>query len=378
MSIQDLSVGFTELFLSTTREVVSMYGKKIYILITAYTVNNLGDDMFITLLCKHYANVSFLLQCPPEFSEVFLKIVNLTVISSLSKDIISQIDFQIFIGGSLFMEPQNKLEIEHKFRSVISCRISSSIPFFVIGANFGPYTEISHVNLYRDWFRKLDGISFRDRYSFNLFQDLPNVMWSPDLIFSYSFPHDGGHCKNITIVPIYNTGRIGLPCFSNEKYFLFLARTALEYLKKGYTITLASFCEFQMDNVACEEIYNAIPCEWKDKVFFIKYKNDINSFLEKFVNTEYVIGTRFHSIIIALKEKIPVFPIVYNQKTINIIKDYDYKGTYADDIMNLEQIDFNYVDYNRKMAYVPDYSAYEFRCKFQYHFFNEALITKWR
>lgn len=355
-----------------------MYAKKICILITAYTVNNLGDDMFITLLCKHYKHMYFLLQCPFEFSEPFFEIENLTVVSKLSEDIVSHIDFQIFIGGSLFMEPQNKLEIEYKFRSVISCRISSSIPFFVIGANFGPYTEISHVNLYRDWFRQLDGISFRDRYSFNLFQELPNVMWAPDLIFSYSFPYVSNPCKNITIVPIYNTGRIGLPCFSNEKYFSFLTRIALEYLKMGYTITLASFCEFQMDNVACEEIYHAIPSEWKEKVFFLKYKNNINSFLKKFVNTEYVIGTRFHSIIIALKEKIPVFPIVYNQKTSNIINDYDYNGTYAGDIMNLENIDFNYVDYNRKMAYIPDYSAYKVRCKFQYHFFNEALITKWR
>lgn len=353
-----------------------MYHEKICVLIAAYTVNNLGDDLFITLLCKHYANINFILQCSSKFSQTFSNIDNLTTVPELSDNLVSNIDFQIFIGGSLFMEPQNKMDIENKFKNVISCRISTSIPFFVIGANFGPYTQMSHLLLYREWFKQLDGISFRDKQSFLLFQDLNNVIWAPDLIFSYLMPQHECNCKNVTMVPIYYTGRIGLPNFSNEKYLSFLANVALEYLRRGYTITLASFCEHQKDNVACEELYSYIPCEWRKNVVCIEYKNDIDIFLKKFVNTDYIIGTRFHSIIIALKERIPVFPIVYNQKTSNIIKDYDYKGHYAEDIMQLEQLDFEYVDYNRKEAYIPDYSAYKTECKSQYRFFDEALIAK--
>lgn len=44
--------------------------------------------------------------------------------------------------------------------------------------------------------------------------------------------------------------------------------------------------------------------------------------------------------------------------------------------MQLEQLDFEYVDYNRKEAYIPDYSAYKTECKSQYRFFDEALIAK--
>ena len=143
-----------------------------------------------------------------------------------------------------------------------------------------------------------------------------------------------------------NNHRIGLPEYSNEDYFNFCANVSVEYIEKGFDITLASFCIHQQDSLAIDKICSIIPREYRDRVSVIEYVNDIDSFLKKFLSSKFIIGTRFHSIILAWKANIPVFPIVYNSKTSNVIQDYGYSGNYAD-IRHLESVSFDMLEENR-------------------------------
>lgn len=59
-----------------------------------------------------------------------------------------------------------------------------------------------------------------------------------------------------------------------------------------------------------------------------------------------MVGTRFHSIVISLALNISVFPIIYSNKTINMLKDIDFKGKYIDS-NEISKIGFAWVDYNR-------------------------------
>lgn len=68
---------------------------------------------------------------------------------------------------------------------------------------------------------------------------------------------------------------------------------------------------------------------------------NLNVFLSDFLNTEYIIGTRFHSIILGWLANIPVFPIVYNLKTYNAIKSYGFKGNYV----NIESVNCCNLDF---------------------------------
>lgn len=320
------------------------------VFINAYLVNNLGDDMFVILLCQRFPDASFFIVCDECYSSVFKFINNLNIISptEYNKNLLENIiDYQVLIGGSIFMQPQNPNKIEEKFNSVISCRLSSRIPFFVIGANFGPFTEKKHYKLYNKWFSELTDICFRDYQSYKMFCHKNNVRWAPDLLLSYHLPKVYQEKRNIVIVPIYNNGRIGMPNYSNEICFDFFANIAIKYIQLNYKITFASFCNHQLDILAIHHILQRIPQDLKCKISIIKYKYDTNDFLKKFLTAEYVIGTRFHSIILAWKAKIPVFPIVYNAKTSNVIYDYGFKGKYAD-ITQLENLTFDFIDQNRK------------------------------
>ena len=81
-----------------------------------------------------------------------------------------------------------------------------------------------------------------------------------------------------------------------------------KYIENEYTVTLYSFCNTQKDNLTMKKIFNSI--EDKNQVSMIEYDGDINSFLENLLSCEFIIGTRFHSIVLALHAGISVFPII--------------------------------------------------------------------
>src|SRR5699024_6866693 len=158
----------------------------------------------------------------------------------------------------------------------------------IIGANFGPFKSVQHLELYRKWFNEIDSISFRDFKSYQLFKDQKNVRWYPDLLFSYNLPEFIKSQNTITIVPIYNNHRIGLPEYSNEDYFSFIANVSVEYIEKGFDITLASFCIHQQDSLATNKIYSTIPKKYRNRVSVIEYVNDIDYFLKKFLSSKFI------------------------------------------------------------------------------------------
>lgn len=53
------------------------------VFLTAYMACNLGDDLFITILCERYPSVNFYLFCSEPYTVAFKNIKNITVISEL-------------------------------------------------------------------------------------------------------------------------------------------------------------------------------------------------------------------------------------------------------------------------------------------------------
>ena len=99
--------------------------KKIFIY--AYAKLNLGDDLFIKMLCDRYPQAKFYIQAPKHVSQAFENIDNLVVIpairfvdkpfvslgyspivnESFSRLVSKFCDGIINIGGSIFIEPEN-------------------------------------------------------------------------------------------------------------------------------------------------------------------------------------------------------------------------------------------------------------------------------
>ena len=56
-------------------------------------------------------------------------------------------------------------------------------PIFIIGANFGPFQTEERINDYRKLFKMCNDVCFRDLSSFEMFKELQQVRYAPDIVF---------------------------------------------------------------------------------------------------------------------------------------------------------------------------------------------------
>ena len=102
-------------------------------------------------------------------------------------------------------------------------------------------------------------------------------------------------------------------------YEQYICRCIDYFSKRNIKITLVSLCEDDGDTAAIERISQ----KYKDKSINRSYYNGHNwkSIIDEFQTSEYVIATRFHSMILGLEYGSKVLPIVYNQKTKYVLED---------------------------------------------------------
>ncbi|MGC4019348.1 MAG: polysaccharide pyruvyl transferase family protein [Muricomes sp.] len=175
--------------------------KKVFI--HAYTAGNLGDDLLIRLLCDRYPKVHFRICADESYKERFKDIDNILVYSPSDKSVrladklINKIKHTdrgfwkfllktsyatVHIGGSVFVQHQDDFSAAFHLDEELSAR---SKRIYVVGANFGPYTDEQYYLKYHELLKRYEGICFRDKYSWELFQELPNAMYAPDVVFNY-------------------------------------------------------------------------------------------------------------------------------------------------------------------------------------------------
>lgn len=312
------------------------------VLIHAYAEQNLGDDMFVKYLCMRYPSISFYICCRRQYATAFRTINNLCIMNP--DECYNYKDFcsQIVIGGSIFMQSSNKSILKKYFTD--KKRLVPNIATYVLGANFGPYQSGIFLHLYKHWFKSLNEITFRDKYSYNLFH-LSNMRWAPDILFNYSLPKTS-HQKAVSISCIKKNFRSGLRNYNESVYLQKLAYISKCYAQSGYKIILACFSKIQEDDIAAKMIYNLLPPQVQSMTEIIVYSGDIENFLRIFLSSDYIVGTRFHSIILGWSAGIPTFPICYNSKLEYAISSYHFNGNFID-IDKIGMVDFSYIDSNR-------------------------------
>src|SRR5690625_1172708 len=170
------------------------------VMIYAYMALNLGDDLFIKVLCERYPQTQFYIVAPKIYQRVFQYLSNLKVIpresfirrglNGITKTIFGKqlfyerrlakrLDGAIYIGGSLFIQ-QNSWQKRVKFTNALHVNRQ---PFYLLGANFGPFTDDEFYKVHERIFATYTDICFRDEFSYRLFQQLDNVRLAPDIVF---------------------------------------------------------------------------------------------------------------------------------------------------------------------------------------------------
>jgi colanic acid/amylovoran biosynthesis protein len=240
------------------------------------------------------------------------------------------------MGGSIFMQNQNA-ERQLAYKSlIIRSFYGKNKKVFVLGSNFGPFHSQGFYDAYKKLFSKLEDLCFRDSKSYELFSDLNNVRYAPDVVFSLksSIPlNEKKRQVGFSLINIKNRQGLGQ---HHHSYISKMAELVKKFVQDNYEVKLFSFCEGEGDIQSIYEVIDTDP-EIKDKVKIINYLGAIDATLDEFQSCEFIIGTRFHSIILGLLFECHIIPIYYSDKTFNYLNDLGigHFGFWIEDIEKL-------------------------------------------
>lgn len=312
----------------------------------AYLSKNLGDDLFVKSICDRYPDTEFELWGRPDelsYAEQFGKIRIIDSENKLLQNIKKKIlpsataryrDYLekkcravVYIGGSILIEYENWRDISNWWEYE-----AKKDKFYVIGANFGPYQSEDYRKRMSDIFLKMKDVCFRDQYSKNQFPDHPVVRYAPDILFSYPIPQIDMKKKQAFFSVIdcasKDEGSIQLKKYA-DVYINQISSLVNELINKGWSIVLSSFCKHEGDEEAIDKIIKNISD--LSKVQTINYNgSNYNEVLKTLAESEYVFASRFHATIFALSAGRPVIPVLYSNKTLNVLHDMGFEGKYVD------------------------------------------------
>lgn len=300
--------------------------KRKKILLFAYTKVNLGDNLFIYLLLKKYPNIDFYIHVvEKEYEKVYKNLTNLHYIydeRDINKINIKEFDAYLYVGGSIFMESEYGMHEIKEFNKFIKKCKEHNKKFFYMSCNFGPYKTQEYLDIAKESFSLCDGICFRDKKSYNLFKDIPTVRYAPDMAFSFDIDKQKYKQQENTI---------GISVISLEireklkhlegQYNDFIKRIIIKFAKRNYKVCLFSFSQFEKDNEAINKIMEMVPEEYKNKVEVVLFNSDIEQYLEKYAQMEYMVCSRFHAMILSILFGQKIYNLTYSEKQDNVIKE---------------------------------------------------------
>jgi colanic acid/amylovoran biosynthesis protein len=343
--------------------------------VECYLEHNLGDDLFLKILLERYPNINFFAFADKSYLSWDKRFQNFTVICSnrsteMSRKkgffvslyyrfialrqrimLLRRAKSLVIIGGSIFMQfiHRQGLKKKIKFRFQLvknSIKYYVSKKVFICGSNFGPFFDIQYKNTYHSIFNKhCNDICFRDRYSFDLFNDLNNVRYAPDILFGAKMPLIEKK-RNVffSVVDLNgNVSKFGELSKYGDSYDDWLLEATKLFHNKGYHITYCSFCSYEGD---MNEVIKLSRRAEKDgiKVSQLFYYDNIEKLLEAIAESEIVVGTRFHATILGLVAKAKVIPILYSDKTKNVLEDMNFDMRNCIDLRNFDKNNFDVLD----------------------------------
>lgn len=314
----------------------------------AYTKTNLGDDIFLKMISEKYKDVEFFINIPNvNDRKIFGGIDNVSFIENESDNRnleninVDEYDAFVYIGGSIFIESERALGSRKKFNSFITRCNEKNKPFFYISSNFGPYKSLEYFGLSQETMKLCSDICFRDKYSFDLFSDISSVRYAPDLIFSYDVGKVVTEKESVGISVIDFEIRDDLASYS-KKYFRLLANSINSYVRNGKKIYLFSFCEYEGDESGIEKLISYLDKEIIRNVEIIKYTGDVDEFMKVYKKMEYMICTRFHSMILSVNCNHKIYCVSYSKKMNNVAEDLGFNI----EIKNIKDLDSDFIQIN--------------------------------
>lgn len=324
------------------------------ILVTAYKELNFGDDLFLKMLFERYSKQLFITSVNSRsltFCQRFGNVVTFDEYT-LMRRIIDKIGF-------FFGRPNIRSRMALSVRAIVDIGGSRYIepwfppvppdgkkPFFVIGSNYGPAKSYEYQQKCADWFSRCTDVCLRDKRSYDLFSYIPQVRYAPDIVFGLNIDRAVPK-ENIVLFSLIdlNDGEHSSNAQYHDCYVESMASLCHDMISSGVTPFMVSFCAAQGDEHAADEVVSLLSNEDAARVQTIVYDGDLDKIIALFLRAKYVIGTRFHSIVMGLLAGALTLPIVYSVKTSSMLDDFGQPYTGFQELpAKISDVKFAYMD----------------------------------
>lgn len=357
--------------------------KKIFVDI--YLAFNLGDDLFLDILATKYPDCNFTVNyVGSEYDEFISKYKNInrrkyTLLNKIGQrlgltdsltnydEVAEKHDALIFLGGSIFREEGYHKTLYKDRLKIITEFKKRKKSVLILGANFGPYETKKFLNDYLEMFKLCDDVCFRDLDSYKLFSNLPQVRHAPDIVFQmsveeYMTSDEKRDVVGFSIIDVRH--KQGLSPYYDE----YLDSTVLainSVVKKGYDCCLMSFCETEGDLEMINRIKSYLSPKILKKVSIYNYQGNIEEALSIISSFKLFIAARFHANILALLLDIGLVPVIYSNKTSNMLKDLNHCNI----LITMKELHLQYdentinkgLDNKAKLEHLSEYSTDQFK-----------------
>lgn len=320
------------------------------ILIYGYSRMNLGDDLFFKILVERYPTVDFYMLSEVDYRKI-IHAPNFHLIrrNRINKIFAAHIPYQFYfkrfdavicIGGSIFMEVGESGRCRFTRFLIDYKRKFPGVPIHIIGSNYGPARTSAFRESVNGIFSFVDSVCLRDSASYNIFKANRSVTYAPDVIFQLG--NAVADTERTEQSGVVGFSVIDLPSRSNlcqyaEPYEEFLVYHIRKSIEEGKRVRLFSFCDYERDVEACNRLIDRVELPLRDKVEIVPYNGDIEAFLALFRGVDMLFASRFHAAVLGILYRIPTVPVVYSDKTINVLSDLKYGGDIVD-IRNMGDI----------------------------------------
>ncbi|MDI3473596.1 MAG: hypothetical protein PWQ48_1877 [Thermotogaceae bacterium] len=301
----------------------------------AYFDRNFGDDLMIHLLLEKFRDIEFVTNVRDKiFISDFLNYENFKVIFDRKHKAIKSCDGIIFIGGSIF-QVHNYKHLYYHFKRLLIYYYAKLLGKHVVilGCNIGPVKIKAGWFIIKQIIKLADLITVRDRKSYEIVSKIKkkgNYFLFPDIVFSLEGSSLGkinnGNNQEILGVSVY---RSVIYPEGNYNFCVQMSYLIDQYISRtGNNVRLFAFDSgHENDTLSAIEIFKLLKTSSKHKkVEIIIFDGNVFDFINKFSECSYIIGTRFHSIVLSMVQKIPCYPIIYSNKTENLLEDFGFSG----------------------------------------------------
>ena len=142
------------------------------------------------------------------------------------------------------------------------------------------------------------------------------------------------------------------------EYEDFIKRIIIKFAKRNYSVYLFSFNEIEQDNKAIERVLEKVPKKYQKRVKVINYNNNIQEFIKQYSKMEYIVATRYYSLILSALFDQKIYNLIYTKRQADTLEGLNLEKNYIkiqdltyDTIMNNKE--FVQVD-REKIPYIKE------------------------